>query len=225
MTSQPQSGGPPGQASQEPRPPERTTFSDVFSLYFERALGTRDKSRPPASGAAEAAWAFLGCCCGIGAVAALHFFAAQPAALTLLTPAFAASAVLLYGAPAAPLAQPRNVVLGHLGSALLGVVLRLLLVALPPWPAASAPARGGAELLAGTLAVALSTALMMLGGVAHPPGAATALLAVVGGEAITSLGFLYVPLVTVSAVLMVAVAVIVNNFSALPTRRYPAFKW
>ena len=27
------------------------------------------------------------------------------------------------------------------------------------------------------------------------------------------------------AVLMVAVAVIVNNFSALPTRRYPAFKW
>ena len=83
----------------------------------------------------------------------------------------------------------------------------------------------GHILLAGTLAVALSTALMMLGGVAHPPGAATALLAVVGGEAITSLGFLYVPLVTVSAVLMVAVAVIVNNFSALPTRRYPAFKW
>ena len=140
----------------------------------------------------------------------------------MLTPAFAASAVLLYGAPSSPLAQPRNTVLGHLGCALLGVALRRLLVDLPAWPA-SAAARGGAEALAGTLAVAGATAGMMLCGVTHPPGAATALIAVVGGEAITSLGFLYVPLVLAMSLVAVSAAFLLNNLSALPVRRYPAF--
>ena len=161
---------------------------------------------------------------GIGGLALLHFLLAQPAGLLLLTPSFAASAVLLYGAPASPFAQPRNVVLGHLGSAVAGVALRQLLVALPAWPA-SAAARGGAEAVAGTLAVALSTSAMMLCGVTHPPGAATALIAVVGGGAVTELGFVYVPLVTASALVLVLAALGVNNLSAMPSRRYPAFAW
>jgi CBS-domain-containing membrane protein len=56
----------------------------------------------------------------------------------------------------------------------------------------------------------------------HPPGGVTALIAVVGGEKIHSLGFLYVLApVGVGATVMVLVAIIVNNIPK--DRRYPEF--
>jgi len=207
-----------------PPPPLPSALAAAARAYAVlRCGGAPLKARPPRASLAEAAWAFAGCCAGIGALALLHYFVAAPAAaLVLLTPAFAASAVLLYGVPSSPLAQPRNVVLGHAGSALAGVALRYLLVVLPAWPASEA-AQSGALVLAGTLAVASSTSGMMLCGVTHPPGAATALIAVMGSPAVTGLGFLYVPLVTASALVLVLAALLVDNLSALPARRYPAF--
>ena len=210
-----------------PAPPSAppSALEAAAASYAARWRGVPSRVRPPRASLPEAAWAFAGCCAGIGSLALLHTFLALPAGLALLTPAFAASAVLLYGVPSSPLGQPRNVVLGHAGSALVGVSLRQLIVALPAWPAAAPVTQAGAEVLAGTLAVALSTSCMMLCGVTHPPGAATALIAVMGSRAVTDLGFLYIPLVVASALVVVAAALLVNNASGLQGRQYPAFAW
>ncbi|WP_363322540.1 HPP family protein [uncultured Desulfovibrio sp.] len=58
----------------------------------------------------------------------------------------------------------------------------------------------------------------------HPPGGATALIAVTGGEGIRQLGYLYafVPCLT-GACLMLGIALVVNNLSA--ARRYPLYWW
>jgi CBS-domain-containing membrane protein len=54
----------------------------------------------------------------------------------------------------------------------------------------------------------------------HPPGGATALIAVIGGEKIHGLGFGYaLAPVGAGATIMVLIAVLVNNIPA--SRRYP----
>jgi CBS-domain-containing membrane protein len=56
----------------------------------------------------------------------------------------------------------------------------------------------------------------------HPPGGATALIAVVGGEQIHRLGLLYILApVGLGALLLLLVALLVNNIPS--TRRYPEF--
>jgi len=107
-----------------------------------------------------------------------------------------------------PLAQPRNVIGGHVISALVGVTSYKLFQ--------------GQAWLASAVAVSTSIALMHLSRTLHPPGGATAFIAVVGGEKIHSLGFLYVLApVGVGATVMVLVAIIVNNIPK--DRRYPEF--
>ena len=48
----------------------------------------------------------------------------------IIVTSFGASAVLLFGVIESPLAQPRNFVLGHFVSALVGVCIRRLLLAI-----------------------------------------------------------------------------------------------
>ena len=121
---------------------------------------------------------------------------------------FGASAVLIYGAIRSPLAQPRNLIGGHIISAVIGVGCYQL-VPEPRWLAAS-------------LAVATAIAAMHATKTLHPPGGATALIAVIGSQKIHSLGFLYalVP-AGFGAVLMLLVALLVNNIPK--SRRYPEF--
>jgi CBS-domain-containing membrane protein len=115
----------------------------------------------------------------------------------LLIGSFGASAVLLYGAPRAPFSRPRNLIGGHLVSALVGVAcFRFLPDVLVLQEAA---------------AVATAIALMMATRTLHPPGGATALIAVIGPDAVHELGWAYVFPVLVGAVLMMLVAVISNN--------------
>ena len=54
----------------------------------------------------EVFWSWLGSFLGIAAVAALHWNWAQPEDLVMIIGSFGASAVLIYGAIAAPLALP-----------------------------------------------------------------------------------------------------------------------
>jgi CBS-domain-containing membrane protein len=61
---------------------------------------------------------------------------------------------------------------------------------------------------------------MAAGGVTHPPGGATALIAVVGGDGVRALGWWYVLNVMVGAVVLVAVALLNNT---LQQRRYPRY--
>lgn len=102
----------------------------------------------------------------------------------------AASAVLLFAVPSSPMAQPWPVVGGNTLSALAGLCV--------------AAALGGGA-LAGGVAVALAIGAMSMARCLHPPGAAAALTATLGGPAVDSVGWLF-PLTPVasSAVILVA---------------------
>ena len=129
-------------------------------------------------------------------------------ALGTLNPWFVApmgaSAVLLFAMPASPLAQPWSIVGGNTVSALVGVSCALLLG--PTGLAAGA---------AGALAIAAMFALRCL----HPPGGAVAVTAVLGGAAITRLGYGFaVWPVAANAGLMLLAALLFNRLAG---RRYP----
>jgi CBS-domain-containing membrane protein len=70
------------------------------------------------------------------------------------------------------------------------------------------------------MAVATAIALMHLTRSLHPPGGATALIAVVGSQRIHDLGYLYVLApVGIGVLILLFVALLVNNLC--PNRRYP----
>jgi len=63
---------------------------------------------------------------------------------------------------------------------------------------------------------------MLLTGTLHPPGGATALLAVTGSAQIHKLGFLYVLTpVGLGAFIMLGIALAINNLSM--SRKYPEY--
>ena len=116
-----------------------------------------------------------------------------------------ASAVLLFAVPASPLAQPWSVVGGNVVSALIGVACAILIPDL-----ASAAA----------VAVGLAIGSMFLLRCLHPPGGAVALTAVLGGPAVTELGFGFaVTPVAVNSLFLVLAALVFNNL--LRHHRYP----
>jgi CBS-domain-containing membrane protein len=76
--------------------------------------------------------------------------------------------------------------------------------------------------LAGSLAVATAIAVMHSTKTLHPPGGATALIAVIGSQKIHNLGYLYAIIPAGSgALIMLIVALIINNIPK--NRRYPEF--
>lgn len=116
-----------------------------------------------------------------------------------------ASAVLLFAVPHGPMSQPWPLLAGHVVSAAAGV-------ACARW--ISHPA------IAAACAVGLAIAAMHILKCIHPPGGATAFTAVMGGEAIRSLGFGFVlhP-VGANALVLLLLAILINFL--LPWRRYP----
>ncbi|MCG6551809.1 MAG: HPP family protein [Candidatus Magnetominusculus sp. LBB02] len=174
--------------------------------YFEKMKGT--SKSPPMVGTSEIFWSWIGALCGIGAVAFINYNVFDGIERVMLIGSFGASAVLLYGAPKSPLAQPRNLMGGHVLSALVGV--------------ASYQIFHNQIWLASALAVATAIALMHATRTLHPPGGATALIAVISGKNIHDLGFLYALMpVGAGAAVMLIVALIVNNTPK--SRRYPEF--
>lgn len=154
-------------------------------------------------------WSFLGAFIGIGIIAFLQSHLLTKQENIFLIGSFGASSVLVYGAIQSPLAQPRSLIGGHLISAFIGV---LVYKCLPDVIYLTAP-----------LAVALSIVGMQVTKTLHPPGGATALIAVIGSEKIKALGFLYVlsPVLTGCLILYV-VALIFNNITS--ERSYPTNK-
>jgi len=176
------------------------------ATFFGKMRGVTQS--PPRVSGAEVFWSWLGSLLGIAAVAYIHDGFLEKTDLVLIIGSFGASAVLIYGAIKSPLAQPRHLMGGHLISAVIGVSALKLLFAYP-W-------------LAAALAVSVSIAVMHLTKTLHPPGGATALIAVIGGPKIHQLGYLYVLIpVSAGALIMLAVALLVNNLA--PNRRYPEY--
>ncbi|MBF0125027.1 MAG: HPP family protein [Magnetococcales bacterium] len=167
-------------------------------------------SVPPRLPLIELFWSGLGAFCGIGLVSYLHYRWLVPHDLALVIGSFGASAVLLYGVWGSPLAQPRNLMGGHILSGIIGVAMYQLL--------------GGIPWLAAALAVALSVVAMQWTRTVHPPGGATALIAVIGSDQLHALGYGYALMPAgLGPLLMLLVALIVNNLA--PSRRYPEYWW
>ena len=149
-------------------------------------------------------WSWIGSFLGILAISYFHNDILNDKDLTLVIGSFGASAVLIYGAVNSPLAQPRNLLGGHILSAVIGVVSFKLF--------------HENILLASAFAVATSILVMQLTLTLHPPGGATALIAVIGSNQIHKLGFLYVLVpVTTGAFILLIIAIVVNN---IPKHRY-----
>jgi CBS domain-containing membrane protein len=125
----------------------------------------------------------------------------------LIIPSMGASAVLLFAVPHGALSQPWNVLGGHLVSALVGVSCFLLV----PQP-----------FVAAGLAVGLAIGVMYYLRCIHPPGGATALAAVIGGETTHALGYRFVLTPVLENVLVILAVAVIFNY-AFKWRRYPAW--
>jgi CBS-domain-containing membrane protein len=151
-------------------------------------------------------WTFIGAFIGIGSIGLIQTAEFTYTDNVFLIGSFGATAVLVFGATNSPLAQPRNLVGGHLVSAIIGILIHKLL---PDqlW-------------LSSALAVSLAIVAMQMTKTLHPPGGATALIANIGSEKIKALGWMYVLSPVLSGVLiLLVVALIVNNIPK--HRNYP----
>ncbi|QCP59610.1 MULTISPECIES: HPP family protein [Pantoea] len=115
-----------------------------------------------------------------------------------------ASAVLLFGLPNSPLAQPWSIVGGNLVAGVVGVTTALWV----PHPA-----------LACGIAACVTIALMFQLRCLHPPSGAVALTAILGGNGVQQLGyhFILTP-VLLNSVCLALLALLFNNLAG---RRYP----
>lgn len=174
---------------------KRTYRKTRYVLYKETLVDFR-----------EHFWAFLGSFIGIGIIAYMQSQTLPQSDVVWMIGSFGASSVLVYGVIQSPLAQPRNLIGGHLVSAIIGVTVQQLA---PDILWITAP-----------LAVSLSIVLMQVTKTLHPPGGATALIAVTGSAEIKNLGYWYVisPVLTGTLILL-AVALLFNNMTS--KRIYP----
>lgn len=148
---------------------------------------------------------------GIGALLGLlltgaltHVLLRGHSAMAFLIAPMGASAVLLFGVPASPLAQPWAVFGGNLVSAIVGVTCAQAIAE----PMLAAPMAAGAAIVC-----------MFLLRCLHPPGGAVALTAVLAGPAVHAAGYQFAfTQVGLNTALMVAAALLYNNLTG---RRYP----
>ena len=119
----------------------------------------------------------LGAIIGISLVVWVSQQFVGSAGLPFVVASMGAAAVLLYAAPHSPLTQPWSFVGGHLISAMVGVTCAQWVPDL---------------FLASGLAVGIAIFAMHQLNCLHPPGGAAALVAVIGGEQIQALGYLYI---------------------------------
>jgi CBS-domain-containing membrane protein len=174
--------------------------------YFSKMRGVSQP--PPLPRKKEVVLAFVGSCLALSFIALMHESFSNALGLPLIMAPFGASAVLVFGAFRSPLAQPRNVLGGHVISALIGVSVYYLV--------------GDAQVLAISLAVPTAIAVMYLSGTLHPPGGATAFVTAAGGSSIHALGYWYVlSPCALGSIILILFGLVINNIPA--KQQYPQF--
>lgn len=174
--------------------------------YFSKMKG--GAKSPPGVGLAEVLWSWFSSMIGIGIIGYLSSAYFEPRDLTLIIGSFGASAVLVFAAIKSPLAQPRNLIGGHIISALIGVTAYRLF--------------GDIIWVDAAIGVSLAIAAMLITKTVHPPAGATALIFINGGDKMHNLGYLYVLIpVGAGAFILLIVALLVNNLSK--NRKYPEY--
>ena len=116
-----------------------------------------------------------------------------------LIPPFGATMVLVMAVHSSPLAQPKNIILGHILSALSGVIILLLI---------------GDSFLALGIAVGLAVFIMMMTKTIHPPAGANPIIVILTGA---SIEFVFLP-VAIGSIIIVIFAVVYNR---IMKREYP----
>ena len=109
-----------------------------------------------------------------------------------LIPPFGASMVLVMAVHESPLAKPKNLILGHILSALSGVIIFYLL---------------GNTFISLGLGVALAVFVMMITNTVHPPAGANPIIVILTSQ---SISFVFLP-VAVGAIIIVAFAYLYNK--------------
>lgn len=120
----------------------------------------------------------------------------------LILGSFGATCVLVFGYPDLPFSQPRNIILGHLLSSLIGLIF--LTVFGPHWWSLA-------------LSVATAIALMMLTRTVHPPAGSNPVIVFLTQPAWS---FLLFPTL-MGAIILVLVALIYNNVTR--GTKYPKY--
>jgi CBS-domain-containing membrane protein len=179
-------------------PLEKTTPS-----YLKKLQGRRLKSGLPYPRWHEPAIVGLG---GAIIIATLYVLSVELDIVQCFLAPLGASCALVVGAPAAPFVQPRNVIVGNVLSALVGLVAFRAFGQTAWW----------------TLAIAIGVAMAMMAATKtfHPPAAVTVLLPLL--LQITDLAWALIP-VGVGAVIVVVIGMLYNNL--FPGRQYPMFWW
>lgn len=128
----------------------------------------------------------------------------QSMAFPIIVAPIGASAVLIFAVPASPLAQPWSIIGGNVISALVGITVAQFI---------------DNPILAIGLGAGLAIAAMSFARCLHPPGGAAALTAIIGGPAVTELGyqFAFIP-VGLNSVMLVVLGI---AFHKLTRRKYP----
>ena len=114
---------------------------------------------------------------------------------------FGSTMVLLYGYPESPFAQPKNIILGHFLTALIGIVF-LNFVPLPIF-------------LNIPIAVGFGVMFMILFKVTHPPAGGNPIIVIIGS---VSFDYLLTP-VLIGSIIVVMFGIIINKF--LFKKEYP----
>jgi len=167
-------------------------------MNFGKLRGEGSVASVPRPSWKQVATAWLGGVLAITAITQLG----QGLALPMVLGSFGASCVLVFGFPDLPFSQPRNVVVGHFLSSLIG--LAFLTLCGPQWWALA-------------LAVGTAIATMMLTRTVHPPAGSNPVIVFLAQPA---WDFLYTPTLT-GALALVIVALLYNNV-ARPTA-YPKY--
>ena len=132
---------------------------------------------------------------GVGASVAiglLSYFDATLTNVTLLMAPFGATAVLVFGVPESPLAQPKNVILGHFITAFIGVFF-VQMIGVSPFSLA--------------IATGIGVSAMLLTKTTHPPAGANPILIMLSGQ-----GWLFlVTPVLIGAVIIVVIGKIMQK--------------
>lgn len=119
---------------------------------------------------------------------------------------FGATCVILYAVAQSPLAQPRNVIFGHVLSAFIGLLLLKLF---------------GVSIFSIALSVGSAIAFMQLCRCVHPPAGANPLVILLTAQHVQyDWSFLLFP-VLFGAVGLILIASVVNNIGA--TQRWPSY--
>lgn len=134
---------------------------------------------------------------GLGGLIGISFlgYLSHMSGVPWLMAPFGATCVILFAAPASPLAQPRNVILGHLITSIIG------LIALYAF---------GNSLLVLGLSVGISIMLMQLLRSVHPPAGANPIVIILAGKSLVGIDFLLFP-VLLGSIVLVLIALIINN--------------